>query len=158
MRSVADRHAPVQVLVNDHGLPGERVAPARLFELKDSILHKSRVVLIDCAFVLHAKDPIQILAPQAHKRTAFLSGFGRELAIELGYVLTAQELVGSLQIANPTQPEFLRQTPLPGTITAFHSSTRPVANRPGSSGSPAPAGLVPLASDALYPRARHAWE
>src|SRR5438309_9514741 len=74
------------------------------------------------SFVLHAKDPIQIGAFGAHEGAAFLSGRDRELAVELGHVFTAQELVGSLQIVNPTQPQLLRQAPLPSAGTALHSS------------------------------------
>lgn len=101
MRAVTDRHASIQVLVNHHSLPSERVAPACLFEWKDSVLDRNRVVLVHGAFVLHTENPIQIGAPTADERAAFLCRRDRKLGVELGNVFTPQELVGSLQIANP---------------------------------------------------------
>src|SRR3954451_5814998 len=105
MRSVTDRYALVQVLVNHDRLPGERVAPACLLELKYSVLDRYRGVLVYRGFVLHAKDQIEVEAFGALDRAAFLSGRDRDLAVELGPVFTAQELVGSLQIEIPTQPQ-----------------------------------------------------
>ena len=69
MRSVADRYAAVQVFVNQHGLPGERVAPARFFQLKDSILHRNRVVLIHRTFVRSRRSDLDWIFSVQHERT-----------------------------------------------------------------------------------------
>jgi hypothetical protein len=73
---IADDHAAVQMLVNSDGLAGQRIAPARFIELEDAIFENERVVVVDCAFVLHAEDSVQIFAPVA------LCGFPSEAILQ----------------------------------------------------------------------------
>ncbi len=53
-----------------------------------------------------------------------LSRRHRKAAIQLRDVVLAQKAIGFLQRANPRQPQFLRQPPLPSPEVAFHAPPR----------------------------------
>jgi len=84
MWSIANRHSSVQVFVHDHSLSGQSVPSAGSFQLKHSIVQGNDVVLVHGPLMQHTEDPIEIFAPQAHKRTAFLGRRYGELPVELG--------------------------------------------------------------------------
>ncbi len=79
--------------MNDHGLSREGIPPGCLIELKDTVLKRERIVVVDRAFVLHAEDPVQILASGTHKRTALLCGGYREAAIKFSLFFSGKLLL-----------------------------------------------------------------
>ncbi len=54
------------MLMDDDGLPGQRVSPTRLLQLKSTISQRNGIVLVDAALMLQAKDPVQILASRTN--------------------------------------------------------------------------------------------
>src|ERR1700760_4265955 len=105
------------MLMNDHGLSGEGIPPAGLIELENAIGILNRVVIVHCALVLDAEDPVQILATNPHKGTPFLRRRNREAIIELSYVAVSEKPIRLSYILNPTHPQFLRQPALPSAET-----------------------------------------
>src|SRR5947209_11292175 len=63
--------------------------------------------------MLYAEDPVQVLAPSTHEGASFLCRHNRKLAVELGYVMTPEKLIGLVEIRDTTHPQLLRQAALP---------------------------------------------
>ena len=104
------------------GTAGQRSAPAHRCDLQSQVLKTDRVVPVHRALELQGKDPFQVFAPIGHKGAPRLRAGHLEAAIELGDVMLTQERIRRRYRPNPTQPEFLRQPPLPGAEAAFAAS------------------------------------
>jgi hypothetical protein len=90
------------MLMHHDGLSGQRIAPACLIELEHAILQRD--VIVHRPFVLHAEDPVQILALGTHKRTALLCSRYRELRCE-------EEVTGTVAVQRTEQ-----------TVTPLHTN------------------------------------
>src|SRR5277367_5471443 len=127
MRSESNGYRAVQVLVNGHGLAGQRMFPATLLDLPPAIADSHGVVLTHNPFRVDREDPIQIPASAfTEGRSLFRRRHGKVL-VELLDVVLAEETVGLLQIADAGQAQLLRQAPLPGGVVAFHVADREVS-------------------------------
>ncbi len=71
MRTVVDRDTSIQVLVHLHRYARQRIAPARLLDLKHPVVQVHCVVLVHDAFLLHTGNLIQILRLLATKDVPF---------------------------------------------------------------------------------------
>src|SRR5579863_3601831 len=112
------------MLMNGHGLAGERVPPAALVNLPPTVADGHRVVLAHDSFGLDGEDPIQIAAPAASKGGAVFRRFHAELLVELLEVMLAQKPVGLLQRLDAGQTQFLRQPSLPGPQATLRAPSR----------------------------------
>ncbi len=108
MRTIANRHASIEMFVNDHGWPGQGVSPTGLIELKRPIGYRNRIVVVNDTLILHAKDPVQVLASDTHERTAFLRRRHRKFAVEFSHVTLAEKLICLLQVRDAMQSQLLR--------------------------------------------------
>src|ERR1041384_4087671 len=112
------------MLVDGDAASGQCGTPGLRFDLKRAIGPTHSVVLMDRAFMLNREDTIQILACRLQKRAAGFSCSDGELFIEVPDVGFGQKRIRVLEIADAGQPQFLRQTALPGLKTAFASTAR----------------------------------
>src|SRR5579862_3965634 len=124
MWSKPDDDPAVQQLVDCHLAPAQRIAPACLFNLEDTIVQRYGVVWIHGAFVLDGKDPVQILTPRAYEGVAFTGRHNRESAVEFRLVLLTEKEVCLLHRGDLAQSQLLRQTTLPRAITPLHPPAR----------------------------------
>src|SRR5215469_12742759 len=121
--TVSDGEGSIQVLVRQDRTTGQSGPPAYPFNLQAQVLNTHRVVPVNRTLVLQRKDQVQVSAAAAHKRTAPLRSRHLKASIELAEVVLAQEAIGRLQSADSSQPQFLRQTPLPSREVALRSTT-----------------------------------
>src|ERR1700756_1843518 len=124
MRSKPDYHLAVEQLVDCHLAPAQRIAPARLFDLKNPVVQRDGVVRIHAAFVLDRKHPVHILTPRAHESAALTGSQDREPAVEFRLVLLAEEAVCLLHRRDLAQSQLLRQAALPGAVAPLHPPAR----------------------------------
>src|SRR4029450_9338484 len=124
MWPVADGHPSVEMLMHDHRLTGQRIAPPCLFKLEDTIGEADGIVAGHRRLMLNAECPGQVFARGAYKRPAVLRCRHGKALIELSHVLLAQKAVCGLAIREPAEPQFLWQPRLPGTEAALASAPR----------------------------------
>jgi hypothetical protein len=92
--------------------------------LKNAVSKLDRIVFGDDAFVLNRENPIQIQMSHRHKSRARLSRWNREFLIKLRDVIAVQKVVGFFQGLDVADPQFLRQSSLPGAKVALASPAR----------------------------------
>ena len=124
MRSVGQADRSIQMLMHSHRAASQAGSPTHRFDLQAEVLKADRVVPVHCALELQREDEIQIPAAPGDKRAARLRRPHLKAAIELGDVVFSEKSIGPFQSADPMQPQFLRQPPLPG---AKVTSLRPRA-------------------------------
>src|SRR3954449_580645 len=122
--AVADRHATVQMFVNDYGLSCQRVTPPSLLQLENAVGERDGIVVSHRPLMLCAEDPVQILAPNPYEGSALLSRWDRELPIELGNILVPKKVVGCGQVRDAAKSQFLRQPTLPGSKIPLRPAAR----------------------------------
>src|SRR5262249_10295125 len=83
-----------------------------------------RFARIPPPLVLDREHPSQILPARAYKRTPLSLSRYRKAPVEFLSVLLAQKPVGLLHRGDLTPAQLLRQPPLPGAVTTFHTPAR----------------------------------
>src|SRR5439155_17304070 len=124
MRSVRQADRSIQMLMQGYRAVRQAGSPTHRFDLQAEVLKADRVVPVHRALELQREDEIQIPAAPGYKRAARLRRPHLKAAIELGDVVFSEKSIGPFQSADPMQPQFLRQPPLPG---AKVTSLRPRA-------------------------------
>lgn len=71
VRAETNRDRYIQVLVDGHGLAGQRVSPAALFDLPPAVLDRLRVIFAHHPLSLDREDPVQVCTSAAPERGAF---------------------------------------------------------------------------------------
>ena len=115
VRSIPDRHRPIQMLMNGHRTAGQRTAEPALLQLPVPVCNRDHIVLGHHAFGLYAEDPVQIRTRRAPERCSFLRRRHGELLIEGREVTLAQKCIRPFQRSDSRQPQLLRQPSLPGS-------------------------------------------
>jgi hypothetical protein len=80
--------------------------------------------LVDHALELQRENQVEIAAGPGHKGIAPLRRHRLKAVVELGNVVGAQKRAGGFQSVDFMQPQFLRQTPLPGSEVTFAATAR----------------------------------
>src|ERR1019366_8152418 len=132
------------MFVDGHAGTGKRVAPRCFLNLQDPVADLDRVVAVHHAFLLHRKDPLQVLASPPQKGAARLRRRNTESPVELRDVFLAQKPVRCFWRSDSAQAQLLRQTPLPGAKTPLAASSRLRRVSRDHANPPTPAWLGPL--------------
>ena len=96
MWPIADRYAPVQMLMDGHRAAGQRAAKPALLQLPVAIRNRNGIVLGHHTLGLNCEDPVQVGACGAPECGSLLCRGDRELLVESRYILLAEKLVGAL--------------------------------------------------------------
>jgi hypothetical protein len=112
------------MLVHHHRAACQTRSPAHRFDLQAEVLKVDRVVPVHRTLELQGEDEIQIAAATGHKRAAPFCGLHLEAAVKLGHVVLPQKRIGCLQRLDSEQPQFLRQSSLPGPEIVLAATPR----------------------------------
>jgi hypothetical protein len=71
---IADRHVPIQMLMDGHRTAGQGTAKPALLQLPVALGNRDGIVLGHHAFGLHGEDPVQVRACRRRKAVLFSAG------------------------------------------------------------------------------------
>ena len=92
VRAEANRHRPVQMLVDRHRLLRQAVSPARFIDLPPTAADRHRVVLVDHPLRLHREDEVQVLPAARPEGRSALLGRHSELSVEFRRYISPAEI------------------------------------------------------------------
>jgi hypothetical protein len=111
------------MFLNRHHTAGQAGPPARLRDLKHPPIKHHRIVLIDRALMVQTEYRVEIPSSASYKSRSRLTGRDGKLAVELGDVVMAEELIGGDQGADLGTAQLLRQPSLPGAVVTCYEPT-----------------------------------
>ena len=154
---MGEAEASIQVLMHGHAAARQAGSPAHRLDLQAEILNADGVVPIHRALELQREDQIQIAAAARHERAARLRRPHLKTAVELGHVVFPQKRIRRFQRRDPGQPQFLRQTSLPGPEVALTASPRlrrvggvPPGSLEYTDANPAPVTTAPVQKQSRF--------
>ena len=125
MRSVSDADGKIEVLVNGHAALGERDAQLGRAYLKDLVLERNGVVLVDGSFGFDREDEIDVHVrrDRNERGSGFLGPF-RKTFIEFRDVMIFEKAVGLLFCFNSVKFEFVGKPALKRFVHPLASAPR----------------------------------
>src|SRR5882724_4926823 len=104
------------MLIDFNAASGQRVPPFCLVDLEHSVFESHCIVACDDSFPLKREDEIEVPVPDTQKGIALDGGRDRKEPVVFRDVVLSKKAVGLFHAVDASQPQLLRQTPLPGLI------------------------------------------
>jgi hypothetical protein len=125
MRAVSDADGQIEVLMNGHAALGERDAKLGRAYLKDLVLERNGIVLVDGSFGFKREDKVEIdVWRNWDESRALLLGRLGETFVELGDVMIFEKAVGLHFCFDAVESEFVGKPALKRFVHPFASTSR----------------------------------
>ena len=125
MRAVSDADGQIEVLVNCHAALGERDAQLGRAYLKDLVLERNGIVLVDGSFGFDGEDEIDVHVRRDRNESGpGLLGCFCKTFIEFRNVMIFEKEVGLFFCFDAVKPEFVGKPALKRFVHPFASASR----------------------------------